>query len=411
LAFFIFGSFFLSIRILIMGSAGSVNLPQFVLSALPELFASMILFYFIQRKNKSLQWTRFNNHDKFFIFFICMNLLLGSIVSGEIKLIIYGIRMTYFPMLFYFIARFENDESIAKLVHSIFTWFSYVGMIGLAMYFFMYDQMIDMILITGGEVAEYFITRMTSIFWTPVVFSTFMSMVFIYFYWRFLVKGEKQDCSHMAITWLCLLLSVSRGSLVVVLLGLIIISIFCFHRKRVLVSLLLLTILFMAVAFYIGSPIEYIQWLLSSTAETLSLKEGVTRVDLWINAFENFKDHPFGYGIGKSGHVAARFFAQDSTQADVFSTDGWFLKLANETGIAGLLTYFVLAFSLLIGFIKAKFYKHDDLIMLFTFFIMFNVQNLVSNVFDFYLFAFLYWMLMGITVFKFQQMKMNEAKG
>lgn len=409
ISFVIFCSLFITFRLLLLGSAGSETVPQFLISALPELFALTLLTILYLRRPSKFKLENLILLDKIFIGFILVNVLIGSIVSLDVKMIIYGIRMTYFPMLFYFVLRFENRDFVYKTIHQIFLVLSYVGLAGLIIYFLFYDFMIEMILKTGGEVGEYFITRMTSIFWTPVVFSTCMSAAFIYFLWKYLLKGEKNSLIHIAITWSCLLFSVSRGSLVVVVIGFIILSIFCFDWCRFLVSFLLMVFLFLMVALYIGSPIEYIKWIISSTADTVSLKEGVTRVDLWIHAFENFKDHPFGYGIGKAGHVASRFYAQSTSEADVFSTDGWLLKLANETGIIGLISYLGLCLTIFISFLRMKFYKYPELILLFTFFIIYNIQNLVSNVLDFYLFAFLFWILIGVFANHLSDKNKHEA--
>ena len=409
ISFVIFCSLFITLRLLALGSAGSETVPQFIISTLPELFACIILTLLYFRRPSKFRLGNLILVDKIFLGFILLNILIGSIVSADLKMIIYGIRMTYFPMLFYFVLRFESRDFIYKTIHQIFVVLSFVGLAGLIIYFLFYDVMINMILMTGGEVGEYFITRMTSIFWTPVVFSTCMSAGFIYFLWKYLIKGENISLVHIAITWSCLLFSVSRGSLVVVVIGFIILSIFCFEWRRFLVSFLLMAILFLMVALYIGSPIEYVKWIISSTTETVSLKEGVSRVDLWIHAFENFKNHPLGYGIGKAGHVAARFYAQNTSEADVFSTDGWFLKLANETGIIGLISYFSLCLTIFIEFLRTKFYKQPELILLFTFFVIYNIQNLVSNVLDFYLFAFLFWILIGVFANHLNDLKKHEA--
>ena len=80
----------------------------------------------------------------------------------------------------------------------------------------------------------------------------------------------------------------------------------------------------------------------SSTAETIMIKKGLSRVDLWLGAFNDFINNPMGYGLGKAGHVAVRFFGKLSNEAATYSTDGWYLKLANETGIWGLFSYFTL---------------------------------------------------------------------
>jgi len=209
ISFVIFCSLFITLRLLALGSAGSETVPQFIISTLPELFACIILTLLYFRRPSKFRLGNLILVDKIFLGFILLNILIGSIVSADLKMIIYGIRMTYFPMLFYFVLRFESRDFIYKTIHQIFVVLSFVGLAGLIIYFLFYDVMINMILMTGGEVGEYFITRMTSIFWTPVVFSTCMSAGFIYFLWKYLIKGENISLFHIAITWSCLLFSVS----------------------------------------------------------------------------------------------------------------------------------------------------------------------------------------------------------
>jgi O-antigen ligase len=104
-------------------------------------------------------------------------------------------------------------------------------------------------------------------------------------------------------------------------------------------------------------------------------------------------------GIGKAGHVAARFLNENTSNASVYSTDGWFLKTLIETGIWGLLSYLIFACTFFILLIKniVRDRKNRILVFLLTVFIAINLQNMVSNVLDFYLFSYLYWGLIGLT--------------
>ena len=124
-----------------------------------------------------------------------------------------------------------------------------------------------------------------------------------------------------------------------------------------------------------------------------------------------------GDGLGKSGHVAARFSdplqgqnAAVSSKVSIASTDGWYLKLANETGIWGLFSYFILSGTLFIVSIKYMIKNSFGLYsFLFTLFVIVNIENITSNVLDFYLFSYLYWFLLGVMIF-YLKLKNQEVK-
>ena len=137
-------------------------------------------------------------------------------------------------------------------------------------------------------------------------------------------------------------------------------------------------------------------WIFQSTSETFKLEEKVSRVQLWKQTFRDLTERPFGYGIGKSGWIAYRFLKDNKNEESAYmATDGWYLKLANETGLIGLISFiflFVLIFY--------RFQKHlktsEDIFFIYTLFIAVVIINIVSNVLDYFLFNLLFWFLIGI---------------
>jgi hypothetical protein len=400
LSFIIFGSLFPTIRLLVIGSRTSQSAIQFIFSASPEIFACLILAFmsisFIYCKNKII----FKPIDWIVLAFTLSNTIIGFIIAQDIIVSIYGFRMTYFPVLFYFVFRFCKPDDTSKSLRMIFYWFLFIGIVGIILYFLFYDLMLKMILLGSEGAAEYFIVRMTSIFWSPVVFSTFMSVAFLFFYFLFLTKEKWIYLLFIVILVFCIIMAMSRGAMISSLVAFFLLSLLIRNWKNILYSFLAITAIYLLATYVIASPGEISSWMANSTMETVEMKKGVTRVDLWVNAFKNFSEHPMGYGLGKAGHVAARFYGKTSQEADVYSTDGWFLKLMNETGVMGLISYFIMAVIYLILFLKKKVFRSKTTLLLFffTMFIMVNVQNLVSNVLDFYLFSFLFWAMMGASV-------------
>jgi hypothetical protein len=400
LLFFIFATVFPTIRLLSIGHGGSASLFEFVISALPDIFAVVVIIFSFFAILKNRKEIHFRFFDWVLISFALSNVIIGFIIADDVLISLYGFRMTYFPVCFYFLFRFCNDDFSSRTLNKIFYWFFLVGAAGIILYVGFYDQMVYMLNLSQAELQMYFIVRMTSVFWTPVVFAAFMGTGFLYFCYRYFTTGKWYFLLLLMIMEICILMSMSRGSIIAAIFAFILLSLLVRNWKRSAITLVTIVAVFFMTTYYIASPGEVFWWIAGSTMDTFGLRKGVSRVDLWLKAFANFKDHPFGYGLGKAGHVAARFYNENSVDADVFSTDGWFLKILNETGIWGVASYLFLAASYLIICLKSKLLKNKTglLLFFFTMFIMINIQNIVSNVLDFYLFTFLFWAMLGASV-------------
>ena len=168
-----------------------------------------------------------------------------------------------------------------------------------------------------------------------------------------------------------------------------------------------MSVIYIASSFYIVDPFTLTKWLVSSTSDTMMLGDHNTRVKFWEMAFKLFQVKPFGYGLGRAGHVAARFFTPNSRDAVFYSTDGWYLKLLCETGFPGFILYLFFFFTFLFSFTKILFGKvilklTDKLEFCFfmAVFISINLQNIVSNVLDFSIINYFFWMLMGYSSYQ-----------
>jgi len=400
-AFFVFGTLFPTLRALLIGSQTSEGVYEILLASLFDVASVVILLYSAYSIVAHRYYLRFNLFDWIVSAFILSNVVVGALLCDDRIICLYGFRMTYLPALFYFALRFNDDSRKISmtLLHALYTWFLIIGVVGILFYFFFYDEMLFMIQKVGGVVNTYFITRMTSVFWSPVLFATFMTVAFLFFYNRLLETKKKWYYLALVILWVCILTSVTRGALIILVFGILIQTLYFKAFKQFLWTGLLMVSLFFVVSAYIGSPLKFIDWIVTSSVETVGMESKVTRVELWKEAFSDFKERPFGYGLGRAGHVAARFFEKGSKMASVSSTDGWFLKLAGETGILGLVSYFTLACAFLLIVWRRLMRSKDYLLFfLFTFFLVVNIQCIVSNVIDFYLFSNLYWLSIGMAI-------------
>jgi hypothetical protein len=404
LAFFIFQSLFISIRILLIGSNGSTNIYEFIISSLPEFFALIIFSLVMLNRIGNVGRLTLSLFDKILLAFVFSNIILGTLLAGNLILSLYAIRMSYFPMIFYFIAKFgitKDSVQIENYTSKLINWYFIVGISGLILYFFFPDVIKYMTLKTlkpGAIEAEYYIKRMGSVFWTPVVFASFMAVCTIYFYYKSIQKQSFWNYSIYSLMWCCLFLTVSRGAIISFFFGWILLTIM--YRSYMVFLKSLGLMVFVLIVLWIIDPLIYnvLLFIASSSAETLMIKKGLSRVDLWLAAFDDFIKNPIGYGLGKAGHVAVRFFGKFSPDAATYSTDGWYLKLANETGVWGLLSYFTLTGVFFVQSIKyIRKIKQSFFDFLFIIFLMVAAQNVVSNVNDFYSFSCLFWLFIGLS--------------
>ena len=105
----------------------------------------------------------------------------------------------------------------------------------------------------------------------------------------------------------------------------------------------------------------------------------------------------FGHGFGKGGHIAYRFLQNDSS-SNIFikSTDCYYLKILIETGLIGLLVFFIVWSWIFFWMTKHSLKTLLPLNILSTSTLLFVLlQNLVSNTMDFYFFAHLFWASLG----------------
>jgi O-antigen ligase len=82
-----------------------------------------------------------------------------------------------------------------------------------------------------------------------------------------------------------------------------------------------------------------------------------------------------------------------NVESAYLATDGWYLKLANETGFFGLISFTFLFLFLLFRLFLAK--KNALTFFFFLILTMVFLVNVVSNVLDYFMYNTLFWFLMG----------------
>lgn len=399
-SFFVFGSLFPTLRVLLIGSSGSTNIYEFIISILPDLFLCALFIYSFIYFLKHSQYKELKPLDYVVLLYILGNTIIGVYYSDNLLFASYAFRLSYLPVFFYFIGRFYsnvNEQWLNYFFQLILYWLLGIALVGIVLYFFFPNLMLHMISLAGGRPMEYYIMRMTSIFWLPTSFASYMSIGILFSYYKLHKEPSIKYYLFFTLFWICLLFSVSRGPFILFFLGIIALTLIFKSWKPLLICIVIILVSSSIFSLTIDSFNQMILWILSSTSDTLMMKKGITRVELFNRTIEDLKHNPFGYGFGKAGMLARRFYAEDTPGVSYYSTDFWYLKLACETGIFGFISYITI---LLLFGIKALRhalrYKQGIFIFVFLFIILFNIENIVHNLPDYFLFAHFYWLTIGL---------------
>lgn len=399
----ILGTLFPTIRAFLIGHEGSVYAYEFIVSAIPDI--AIILYTagtFVLRfyQGKSLIPSLLIE-DKILLVVGTYAFVIGSFLSADIKFILYGLRMSYIPILMYVSVRnlsdFLDEEVFSKGLSLFMHWIAITSVIGLLLYFPFAEMEQKLKTIVHASQSEYHIKRLNSIFHAPTLNGAYMSIAASYFSIRLINKFNLRLALLIIPIFICLLLSVSRGGILaylIVLIGIILVM------RKWKSSLFLLAILFISIIVGLRlvnlSP-EKASWIFKSTAGTMKMEKEQTRVKLWDSTYSTLERNPFGLGLGKSGWVAHRFVKESEEETAFSATDGWYLKTASEIGIPGLILF--LLFFIYSGIrILMKTNLRNPEISFFVLVLLAQVflLNIVSNSLDYFIFNSFFWMCIAM---------------
>ena len=144
-------------------------------------------------------------------------------------------------------------------------------------------------------------------------------------------------------------------------------------------------------------------WVFRSTLKTAEIDSSLARVQLWKRSINDIKARPLGYGFGNAGHIAAQVYGRKYDSKDIanHSTDGWFIKIATESGIPGLISALALLFVSTFAIFKNRAATlKGTYLFICGVFILVNIQNIGSNVLDYFCFAPVYWIVLFLITVK-----------
>lgn len=399
--------FYPTIRLLTIGSEHASGFSVLI-GLIPEILFSIVLLFFLLSLIKDKD-RKMHLLDKIVIAYFLFNILIGVYLSHDLKASLYGFRLTYLPMLAYFVGSYYWNKKVDldRLFHGFFKLLVFVALIGFIIYFFFPEVHVYFHkIMTHKPIVMAFkgFVRMTSIFWTPVVFAMIMLSAFCYWTYHYLKTGNYFAILFSLITVNAVFFSVSRGPMIASFFALVILLFLGKNRKFKLI--LVSSILLELAIFYLFVPqfSQLMEWVFISSRQTVGLDGTNTRVGLWAEVINSIEHNPMGLGLGKAGHTAVQLFPPNTPGVSFASTDGWYFKLMIETGIPALIMYLGMASMFFVSLIRdIKKHVFDFVSVIFSILIVTGLVNVVSNALDFYLFSYLYWFLLGLFVFKLKQ--------
>lgn len=138
-----------------------------------------------------------------------------------------------------------------------------------------------------------------------------------------------------AIVWAGLLVTITRTTIVVCALQVLIYFIIIHRPTRVVSAMLWTSVIFLIALLVVPGLSSFL--LATATFQTAS---SYSHVFDWQRGFTAFFDQPWGHGLGSSDQVAARFGRIPLT------ADNMFLGYAVDMGALGLLSYLAILFSI-----------------------------------------------------------------
>ncbi len=408
------------IRTTMIGSHTSQGIIEMLFSLLPELLIVAIFGIVLAYNYKKIRLSVF---DIALAVFFLSNVILGIYLGKDLIIAAFGFRLTYLPMIAYFAIRFNRNNSTSSfsmkwIMDKLSQWYVWAAVISLLLYFVFSSFEQDLMAQAAAKNSYYYIRRMGGLFLSPVVWGTFCAIIALYLYIKYAQSKKTYDLLGFLAMWFCLILSVSRGAIIPFYIGIIALTFLYEWYRPFVIILISSTLVFVCFNFYeplafnlIGfvssSSIETIDRISSDEAQNVIANEDTadvrginnTRAKFWALSIRSFSKKPAGYGLGKSGHVANKYksILKDAKTASIYSTDGWYLKLINETGIWGGLSYLSITIMIIISVFRNFKRLHNNVFFVYCFivFTLVAIQNFMSNVLDFYSFPVFYWMLIG----------------
>jgi len=238
-------------------------------------------------------------------------------------------------------------------------------------------------------------SRAFSFIGSPNVLGSFLILQISISFASFMAAGhwlkKRLYLGATAIYLLCLIFTLSRGAWLVFFFAFLLLGMWL--DKRIILAVLLLAII---TPVAIPSVYNRVTYMLSPQYIESSEKGG--RIARWSQALDYWQGEPInGLGLGRFGGGVAIENFPDSA----YSVDNFYIKLATEMGLIGLVAFLYLVFSVLrLGRRSVELVQDSYLKILGTGILVGLIailgHNMVENMFEFPLMATYFWFFLGI---------------
>ena len=329
-------------------------------------------------------------------FFLCF--LFGYPMLGFA-----GVHLSVIPAFLYLIISYSTEiYDFEKIEHLFVKVALVVAILGMISFVVKPDHFQSLFLVSGNQTDAMDYIRFVSIFLTPNVCGSYLSIAFCILLYNFIKKEKIIYLIVGTFFLICIILTLSRGSWMFVLSA-VALSFF-FLRLKSFVGFFLVVLVAFISSFLIDdfsfnqnvSMAEFAQMRMQSLFDANNASS-YGRMSSWSSVVEMLIDSPSGLGIG----VATTAQISMGAVAQIGVIDGFWAKTIMETGILGLL-YCLMILGWTYNKIKNFFYMSQMNYGILPLFICTGcfVQSIGSNVLDFVCVAPWFWIFLGLTVKK-----------
>lgn len=266
------------------------------------------------------------------------------------------------------------------------------------------------------ESGENIRTRVYSIFTSPNIFGSLNLLVFPIAFAMCLTRKNQREKLFFAFLTLCMLASLvftySRGAWIGAACA---VGVYVLIKRPKLI--------FLAVGagtgllLFVPSIGNRFLFMFSSDYLSSSMKGG--RLIRWITALQILKEHPEGLGLGQFGGAVAMNHnlttIVNGTEIETFYMDNYYLKIAVEAGVLGLLAFIWLMYQVITISIKTVYIVTDCVMKELAIGVTAGLagvvcHNFVENVFEVPMMSSLFWMLVAV-IMQMWYIYYGEKKG
>jgi hypothetical protein len=342
---------------------------------------------------------------------------LNTLVSGgSLTLVLYGARMTYWPMVYYFVGRWLplSSRDIRRFHWILVIILGASALVGFLLSYVFRDYWIEMVILNAeprgwglNAIGRAGGLRMTGTLMDPTLFGTLSAygVVFSTSLMR-TIRCKHQFLIVTVVAYLCLLgtlLSLTRGAWGALLLSMISVSALLRNLKswlKIFIPIIVIGGIMIMIPNHLDKELIIRTW--QRTLEERSIQ----REDMWKDVINSVAKRPIGYGLGTVGHIGERFQYEIPYSAPLI-TDGWYLKVLAEGGFPLLMSFvFFQWLSLMRMFRLIKRTRDETLpfrVATFSIFLGACIQAVPTNIWDLFVVSHLLWLIVGLGTRPYQR--------